>query len=100
MRKGRGWISEWKRGKNLPSPEEAAKMCAVLQASPEELLIDPSDVEEVQKLLDNEAKKEQPVDRTELLSAIDRALFELTEEQKLEALRYVWGLQGKGENND
>lgn len=46
------------------------------------------------------AKKEQPVDRTELLSAIDRALFELTEEQKLEALRYIWSLQGKGENND
>lgn len=100
MGKGRGWISEWKRGKNLPSTEEAAKMCAVLQASPEELLCDPGDVEKVQKLLDEEAKKEQPVDRTELLSAIDRALFELTEEQKLEALRYIWSLQGKGEDND
>nr|DAF15370.1 MAG TPA: nucleoid-associated protein [Caudoviricetes sp.] len=34
-------------------------------------------------------------EREQLLSAIDRALFELTEEQKLEALRYVWSLQGK-----
>ena len=39
-------------------------------------------------------------DRDQLLSAIDRALFALTEEQKLEALRYIWSLQGKGENND
>lgn len=39
-------------------------------------------------------------EREQLLSAIDRALFELTEEQKLEALRYVWSLQGKGEDND
>lgn len=99
------WVSDWKRGKNLPSPEEAAKMCAVLQATPEELLCDPGDVEEVQKLLDEEEKKSPAAqtgdgEREQLLSAIDRALFELTEEQKLEALRYIWSLQGKGENND
>lgn len=34
-------------------------------------------------------------EREQLLSAIDRALFDLTEEQKLEALRYIWGLQNK-----
>lgn len=96
------WVSDWKRGKNLPSHEEAAKMCAVLQATPEELLCDPGDVEEVQKLLDEEAKKSPAAqtgdgEREQLLSAIDRALFELTEEQKLEALRYIWSLQGKND---
>lgn len=39
-------------------------------------------------------------EREQLLSAIDRALFDLTEEQKLEALRYIWRLQGKSENDD
>ncbi len=91
------WVSDWKRGKNLPSPEEAAKMCAVLQVRPEDLLATPDDIKIVRDLLESEAKKEQPADRTELLSAIDRALFELTEEQKLEALRYIWSLQGKND---
>lgn len=91
------WVSDWKRGKNLPSPEEAAKMCAVLQVRPEDLLATPDDIKIVRDLLESEAKKEQPVDRTELLSAIDRALFELTEEQKLEALRYIWSLRGKND---
>lgn len=39
MGKGRGWITEWKRGRNLPSPEEAAKMCILLDTTPEEILL-------------------------------------------------------------
>lgn len=39
MGKGRGWITEWKRGRNLPSPEEAAKMCILLNTTPEEILL-------------------------------------------------------------
>lgn len=89
------WVSDWKRGKNLPSPEEAAKMCAVLQVRPEDLLATPDDIKIVRDLLKSEANKEQPVDRTELLSAIDRALLDCTEEQKLAALRYIWSLQNK-----
>ena len=95
----RGWISEWKRGKNLPSPEEAAKMCAVLQASPEELLSDPGDVEEVKKLLDGEAKKEPPAKVGEQFSPLDSRWFSLTEEEKLQAWEYIVQLRAKNEEN-
>lgn len=39
MKKQRGWVSEWKRGKNFPSPEEAARMCILLNTTPEEILL-------------------------------------------------------------
>lgn len=32
------WVSEWKRNSNLPSPEEAARMCILLHTTPEEIL--------------------------------------------------------------
>lgn len=95
MGKGRGWISEWKRGKNLPSPEEAAKMCAVLQATPEELLCDPGDVEEVQKLLDEEAKKSPAVLPDDGLELEFRKKYEmLTDDQKKLIEQMIDGLLG------
>lgn len=48
------WVSDWKRGKNLPSPEEAARMCAILQVAPEEILTEPSDIELVRSLIEQE----------------------------------------------
>lgn len=33
------WLSEVARGRNLPSPEEAAQMCLLLHATPEEILL-------------------------------------------------------------
>lgn len=88
MEKGRGWITEWKRGKNLPSPEEAARMCAILQVTPEEILTDPADIELVQSLIDSQrpAQKEKadlPKEiglspaRQKLIASID----ELSDEQ-------------------
>lgn len=35
----RGRITDWKRGKALPSPEEAARMCILLNTTPEEILL-------------------------------------------------------------
>ncbi len=32
------WLSEIARGRNLPSPEEAARMCALLGTEPEDIL--------------------------------------------------------------
>lgn len=32
------WLSEVARGRNLPSPEEAAQMCLLLHTTPEEIL--------------------------------------------------------------
>lgn len=33
------WLSEIARGRNLPSPEEAAQMCLLLNTTPEEILL-------------------------------------------------------------
>ncbi len=57
MHKTKGWLTDWKRGKNLPSPEEAARMCAVLNVMPEEFLSEQSDVEKVTELLEEEIQK-------------------------------------------
>jgi hypothetical protein len=37
--KHKRWLSEVKRGNNLPSPEEAARMCVLLQTTPEKILL-------------------------------------------------------------
>lgn len=41
-----GWISEWRRGKNFPSPEEAARMCILLKTTPEEILLHEGETDE------------------------------------------------------
>lgn len=54
------WLSEVRRGRNLPSPEEAAQMCAILQVRPEDILTQPEDVELVQSLIDGQKEKADP----------------------------------------
>lgn len=66
MGKTRGWFSEWVRKdkcgnvtpKNLPSPEEAAKMCLLLNTTPEEILIEPADIELVKGLIEQERERQ------------------------------------------
>lgn len=50
LKKGRGLITEWKRGKNFPSPEEAAKMCELLHTTPREILLKEEDIALVEGL--------------------------------------------------
>lgn len=57
--KHKRWISEVRRGKNLPSPEEAARMCVLLQTTPEEILVEKADIDLVSAMLENEAAKEK-----------------------------------------
>lgn len=61
---GRGkqktWVTGWGINKNLPSPEEAAQMCAILQVRPEDILTQPEDVELVQSLIDGQKEKADP----------------------------------------
>lgn len=74
------WVTGWSNKpnpKNLPSPEEAAKMCLLLQTTPEEILLHSGpteektqkcleDIEEVKRLIEVErgknAKKEAPAE--------------------------------------
>lgn len=80
MKKQRGWVSEWKRGKNFPSPEEAARMCILLKTTPDEILLHEGetpeetakclkDIETVRKLVEAEGAKKAPDPKTEGLSA-------------------------------
>lgn len=40
------WVTDLKRNRNLPSPEEAAKMCLLLNATPEEILLAQGETDE------------------------------------------------------
>lgn len=88
MKKQRGWVSEWKRGKNFPSPEEAARMCILLKTTPDEILLHEGetpeetekclkDIETVRKLVEAEGIKEALDPKTEGdgLSAAKKALL-------------------------
>ena len=52
------WFSEVKRGRNLPSPEEAARMCAILQVMPEEILTEPKDIDLVKGLIESQRSEQ------------------------------------------
>lgn len=74
--KHKRWLSEVRRGKNLPSPEEAARMCVLLQTMPEEILVEQADIDLVNALLENETAKEKaPATEGEGLSAAKKALL-------------------------
>lgn len=70
------WVSDLKRGRNLPSLEEAAKMCSLLKKSPDEILLHQGETEEqtakcqkdialVRDLLDQQGAKKAPTEISE-----------------------------------
>ena len=87
MKKQRGWVSEWKRGKNFPSQEEAASMCILLNTTPEEILLREGstaaetarcqqDIETVRRLVEEARGAEKAPDpKIEGLSAAKKALL-------------------------
>lgn len=99
------WVTGWNRRdkdgnpapKNLPSPEEAARMCVLLQTTPEEILTEEADIELVRSLIEQERekgiKKERPADG-EALTPKDKALltwFHSLPQEKREALLNLGG---------
>lgn len=102
------WVSDWQRKdesgnpapRNLPSPEEAARMCALLKTTPEEILTEQADIDLVKGLLDNEmAKKEAPATEGEGVSPTVQELFDFidtaTDTELNELLRYAQFLMSK-----
>ena len=79
--KHKRWISEVRRGKNLPSPEEAARMCVLLQTTPEEILVKQDEIDLVNLLLDNNmAKGKAPATEVEgEKDALIKAVREITD---------------------
>lgn len=102
-----GWISEWRRGKNFPSPEEAARMCILLETTPEEILLHEGetdeetakcleDIQRVKELVE-ELRKEEAVPTTTGLP-ITREAWEAeaekwSDEDLLKAMRKLLAIQ-------
>lgn len=81
------WVTDWNRKdengnpkpKNLPSPEEAAQMCVLLQTTPEEILVEQADIDLVNALLESEMEKEKAPTETserESISPAKQALLD------------------------
>lgn len=113
MRKQRGWVSEWKREKNFPSPEEAARMCQLLNTTPGEILMHEGkteaetakcqeDIALVQKLIEEKREKDaekSPAQVGEGLSPIVRELFDFidsaSDDEIADLIRYAQFLKSK-----
>ena len=79
------WVTGWKQNKNLPSPEEAAKMCELLSVQPEEIIADPADVEKVRALMEKNAQPDLSPLKKEVLDIIDG----MTEKQLIRLLNIL-----------
>ena len=57
--KNNRWTSDLRRGRSmsLRTPEEAARMCVLLQTTPEEILTEQADIELVRGLIEQEREK-------------------------------------------
>ena len=104
MSKNRGWITEWMRGRNLPSPEEAAQMCILLNTTPEEILLSSgetepetekmhSDIALVKSLIGQKSAQKTPDPETEGISPAKRELLssidDLTDDQCIKLLGII-----------
>lgn len=109
MSRGRGWITEWKRGRNLPTPEEAARMCELLHTTPEDILIDAEDVTLVRGLLEQAEKNNAPAPiaegeridpTTARIIEIVRQLDPKVRESYLQQLESLLALQDAAQKRD
>ena len=104
------WLSEVRRGKNLPSPEEAARICQLLKATPDEILLREGEtpeatakclenIETVRKLVEAEGIKETPDPKIEGVSAEAQEILDYirdaTPAELAEVCRYIGYLKSK-----
>lgn len=109
-----GWISEWRRGKNFPSPEEAARMCILLETTPEEILLHEGEtdeetakcLEDIQRVKELVAEltaesEEKRSAKGEALSPVEQEIFDFISaasvEEVAEVLRFIGYLKSKRE---
>ena len=108
--KHKRWLSEVRRGKNLPSPEEAARICQLLKATPDEILLREGEtpeatakclenIETVWKLVEAEGIKETPDPKIEGVSAEAQEILDYirdaTPAELAEVCRYIGYLKSK-----
>lgn len=108
-----GWVTEWSRGSNYPSPEEAVRMCQLLNTTPEEILMHEGkteaetakcqkDIALVQKMIEEKREKDaekSPAQVGEGLSPIVRELFDFidsaSDDEMADLIRYAQFLKSK-----
>lgn len=74
----------------MPSPEEAARMCAILQVEPEEILTEPSDIELVRSLIEQERGiKKDPTREGEVVSPVVQELLDFLDSASAEEIADV-----------
>lgn len=108
VRKYPSWFGEVKRGRNLPSPEEAARMCILLNTTPEKILLHEGkdeketakcqeDIKLVQELVEKEKGiKKAPVTEGEGSDKkISRFVRSASAEELDEIYRYIDFLESK-----
>ena len=93
--KHKRWLSEVRRGKNLPSPEEAAKMCTLLGVEPEEILTEPVDIDRVIGLLENGAKETPDPKNEGVDDKIAQFIRSASADELTEISRYIEYLESK-----
>lgn len=117
MGRAHNWVTDWNRTdndgspkpKNLPSPEEAARMCILLKTTPDEILLREGetteetakclkDIETVRKLVEAEGIKEStPDSKTEgedvQLAQLIAKFNRLSPQQKSAVLAVIEGYQ-------
>lgn len=81
MGKQRGWVTEWKRGKNFPSPEEAAKLCLIFDVQPAEIIENKEDEAIVFELLNKKAPSVIITEGADIKSSIIQEIQEMSEEE-------------------
>lgn len=101
------WVSDWRRGKNLPSPEEAARICQLLKATPDEILLREGEtpeatakclenIETVRKLVEAEGIKETPDPKIEGVDdKIAQFIRSASADELTEISRYIEYLESK-----
>ena len=98
------WVSGWNRRdkdgnpapKNLPSPEEAARMCVLLQTTPEEILTEQADIELVRGLIEQEREqgiKKDPIREDGAVSPVVQEIFDFLDsasgEELADVIKYI-----------
>lgn len=117
MGRAHNWVTDWNRTdndgspkpKNLPSPEEAARMCILLKTTPDEILLREGetteetakclkDIETVRKLVEAEGIKESTPDskaesEDAQLAQLIAGFSRLSPQQKSAVLAVIEGYQ-------
>jgi hypothetical protein len=91
--KNNRWTSDLRRGRSmsLRTPEEAARMCVLLQTTPEEILVEEADIELVRSLIEQEREKgikKDPIPKDE------------AEDSETAELRDIWSSADENERRD